>query len=70
MTDWVLRVSDRCDKCGVQAFYRVEFGGGMQLDFCRRCFLQREQALRESAESVVDESMKLEKVIPSEPVGK
>lgn len=65
----VLRASDRCDKCGMQAYYRVEFGAGTDLDFCRRCFLAREQALRERALMVLDETYKLEKFISVEPEG-
>ena len=67
MSEWVLRVADRCDKCGAQAYYRAEFGAGTSLDFCRRCFLDREQALREQSSLVIDESVKLEKFIPVEP---
>jgi ribosomal protein S14 len=69
MTDTVLRVADRCDKCGTQAYYRVEFGNGLTLDFCRRDFLAREAALRETAQGVIDETFKLDKHIPVEPEG-
>ena len=66
---WVLQATDRCDKCGGQAYYRVEFGGGLDLDFCRHCFLEREAGLRAQGQSVLDESSKLEKHIPVEPEG-
>ena len=65
----VLRATDRCDKCGVQAYYRVEFGSGSCLDFCRRCFLQREAALMAAARDVINETHKLNKFIPQEPDG-
>lgn len=65
----VLKVADRCDKCGVQAYYRVELGSGSSLDFCRRCFLQREAALMAVAKDVINETYKLEKFIPQEPGG-
>ena len=67
MSDWVLNAVDRCDKCGSEAYYRAEFGTGTHLDFCRRCFLYREEALREQAVVVIDESEKLGKFIPVEP---
>lgn len=65
----ILKAADRCDKCGVQAYYRVELGAGSCLDFCRKCFLEREQALLAVAKDVINETYKLEKFVPGEPGG-
>ena len=52
-----LRLADRCDRCGAQAFVRVVFGeDGMRwLDFCGHHFTKHEIVLRWVAEDIYDE---------------
>jgi hypothetical protein len=40
----VLRVADRCDRCGAQALVRVEVGG-LPLDLCGHDYREYEPAL-------------------------
>ncbi|MGI5169934.1 DUF7455 domain-containing protein [Spirillospora sp. CA-253888] len=39
-----LKVTDRCDRCGAQAFVRIEFGG-LDLLFCGHHYRRNEMAL-------------------------
>lgn len=59
---WALRIADRCDRCGAQAFARarvvVEVGGErgpVDLNFCGHHFAKHEDALRAVAVEVIDE---------------
>lgn len=54
----VINVSDRCDKCGGQAFFWVNGVSG-DLFFCRHHFLKYENAIRAYAFEVIDETYKL-----------
>lgn len=54
-----LRVADRCDRCGVQAFVRVRITGGV-LDFCARDYRLNEPGLAAAGAVVlVDERHRL-----------
>jgi hypothetical protein len=48
--------SDRCDRCGAQAFIRVVLPAGGELYFCVHHGRQYEGRLRELAATIVDES--------------
>lgn len=54
----VLTVSDRCDRCNSQAFVWVNGVNG-DLQFCRHHFLKYEDALRDYAFEIVDETYKI-----------
>lgn len=41
-----LKVADRCDRCGAQAWVRIRFGRGGWLDLCAHHFAKHEPALR------------------------
>jgi hypothetical protein len=55
-----LTVSDRCDRCGAQAFVRVYLDGGSALQFCGHHFKEHEVRLRAVAVDVQDETESLE----------
>ena len=55
-----LTASDRCDRCGAQAYLRVELQGGGELHFCAHHAREHGDALREVASHVQDETHKLE----------
>ncbi len=57
--DRPLQVADRCDRCGAQAFVRATLRGGLDLLFCAHHWRDNEDALREQAVQIVDESHKL-----------
>ena len=48
--------SDRCDQCGSQAFAQAFMANASSLFFCRHHFLQHHAALELKAESMVDET--------------
>ena len=54
-----LTVSDRCDRCGAQAFVRVYLGEGSALQFCAHHFHEHEGKLRNIALDIQDESAEL-----------
>ncbi|MBC9224871.1 hypothetical protein H9L21_08890 [Aeromicrobium senzhongii] len=54
-----LTTADRCDRCGAQAFVRVELSAGTDLMFCAHHGRQHEERLREIAVSYRDESDRL-----------
>jgi hypothetical protein len=55
-----LTASDRCDRCGAQAYLRVELQSGGELLFCAHHAREHGDKLREVAASVTDETHKLE----------
>lgn len=60
-----LRVADRCDRCGAQAF-ALTVVSDVDLLFCGHHFRKYEAALREVAEVVIDERWAInEKPTPS-----
>lgn len=50
--------NSRCDRCGSRAYYMIVFDSG-DLYFCRHDFLKNEEAIREMAYYVIDESHQL-----------
>lgn len=50
----VLKIADRCDKCGAQAFVLAKFGSG-ELMFCGHHFNEHELMIREQSYEIVDE---------------
>lgn len=54
-----LTASDRCDRCGAQAYVRATMGSGLDLLLCAHHFRENEERLREVSVSIHDESTKL-----------
>lgn len=59
LDNFLLTNQDRCDACGSQAYFAVNFSGS-QLLFCRHDFKKNETVLLTQATSVRDESAQLE----------
>lgn len=55
----VLSATDRCDRCGAQAYVRVELPGGSSLQFCGHHWGAHEAALSPQATQVINELHKL-----------
>ncbi len=55
----VLNASDRCDRCGAQAYLRVELPGGGELHFCAHHAREHGEKLRSVAVTVHDETHRL-----------
>jgi hypothetical protein len=54
-----LSAADRCDRCGAQAYLRVELQSGGELLFCAHHAREHGEKLREIAANLVDETDKL-----------
>jgi hypothetical protein len=54
-----LTAADRCDRCGAQAYLRVELQSGGELLFCAHHAREHGDKLKEIAANVVDETHKL-----------
>jgi len=54
-----LTAVDRCDRCGAQAYLRVELQSGGELLFCAHHAREHGDKLKEIAANVVDETHKL-----------
>lgn len=54
-----LTAADRCDRCGAQAYLRVELSSGGELLFCAHHAREHEDKLREIAASIQDETGRL-----------
>jgi hypothetical protein len=54
-----LTASDRCDRCGAQAYLRVELNGGAELLFCAHHAREHGEKLRAIAINVHDETGRL-----------
>lgn len=54
-----LSAADRCDRCGAQAYLRVELQSGGELLFCAHHAREHGAKLREIAAHVVDETKRL-----------
>jgi hypothetical protein len=54
-----LTAADRCDRCGAQAYLRVELQSGGELLFCAHHAREHGDKLKEIAVNVVDETHKL-----------
>lgn len=55
---YLLKNTDRCDRCSSQAFVWVNGVSG-DLLFCRHHFLKNEEAIRAYAFEIVDETEKI-----------
>ncbi|MDN7121249.1 hypothetical protein INN71_07570 [Nocardioides sp. ChNu-153] len=55
-----LTATDRCDRCGAQAYLRVELASGGELLFCAHHARQHGDALRSVASNVQDETHRLQ----------
>jgi hypothetical protein len=58
-TSAALSAADRCDRCGAQAYLKVELQSGGELLFCAHHAREHGDKLREVAAHVVDETGKL-----------
>jgi hypothetical protein len=58
-TSTPLTAADRCDRCGAQAYLRVELLSGGELLFCAHHAREHGEALKEVAATMVDETEKL-----------
>lgn len=54
-----LTATDRCDRCGAQAYVRATMESGFDLLLCGHHWRENESRLREIAVSIQDESIKL-----------
>ena len=54
-----LKIADRCDRCGAQAF-ALAVVNGTRLKFCGHHFREHRPALAKVADVLVDETYKLE----------
>lgn len=54
-----LSATDRCDRCGAQAYVRVVLDGGSDLLFCSHHWNAHSEKLRPVALEIVDETHKL-----------
>jgi hypothetical protein len=54
-----LSAADRCDRCGAQAYLRVELQSGGELLFCAHHAREHGDKLRAIAAHVIDETEKL-----------
>ncbi|MGH3356528.1 MAG: DUF7455 domain-containing protein [Nocardioidaceae bacterium] len=54
-----LTAEDRCDRCGAQAYIRVELAGGGELLFCAHHGREHADKLRTVALTIHDESERL-----------
>ncbi|WP_218851385.1 DUF7455 domain-containing protein [Nocardioides panaciterrulae] len=54
-----LTAADRCDRCGAQAYLRVELQAGGELLFCAHHAREHGDKLREIAANVHDETHRL-----------
>jgi hypothetical protein len=62
-----LSAADRCDRCGAQAYLRVELQTGGELLFCAHHAREHGDKLRQIAVNVVDETHKLADTPPIAP---
>jgi hypothetical protein len=64
-----LSAADRCDRCGAQAYLKVELQSGGELLFCAHHAREHGDKLREVAAQVVDETDRLHHTAASAPDG-
>lgn len=60
-----LTALDRCDRCGAQAYLRVELQTGGELMFCAHHAREHGDKLKEIAANLVDETHKLAPTPPT-----
>jgi hypothetical protein len=58
--DESLTASDRCDRCGAQAYLRVKFEGGGELLFCAHHAKAHSDKLKQVALKIHDETDKID----------
>ena len=66
-TSSALSAADRCDRCGAQAYLRVELQSGGELLFCAHHAREHGDKLREIAAHVTDETGKLRDIPATAP---
>lgn len=54
-----LDATDRCDRCGAQAYVRVVLTGGGELMFCSHHWNTHSESLRSKAADITDETHRL-----------
>lgn len=54
-----LTAADRCDRCGAQAYLRVELQSGGELLFCAHHAREHDDKIKEAAAHIQDETHKL-----------
>ena len=54
-----LTAADRCDRCGAQAYLKVELLSGGELHFCAHHAREHSDALKAVAANVIDETHRL-----------
>lgn len=59
-----LTAADRCDRCGAQAYVRVELANGAALQFCGHHWGTHEAALAPKATRVINQLHKLTESSP------
>lgn len=59
-----LTAADRCDRCGAQAYVRVELANGTALQFCGHHWGTHEAALTPKAARVINQLHKLTESSP------
>lgn len=59
-----LTAADRCDRCGAQAYLRVEMPSGAELFFCAHHGREHNDALRAVATTIQDETERLQTPAP------
>jgi hypothetical protein len=57
--NFLLTAQDRCDACGAQAYYQVNFGETSKLMFCSHHYNANKAKLLKTAVNVRDESARL-----------
>lgn len=62
-----LTAEDRCDRCGAQAYLRVELQSGGELLFCAHHAREHGDKLKEVAATVLDETHRLSSTSSSAP---
>ncbi|MGI8762133.1 MAG: DUF7455 domain-containing protein [Jatrophihabitantaceae bacterium] len=60
-----LTATDRCDRCGAQAYVRAVMASGSELLFCAHHWHDNEARLRELGARIHDESERLAEVSPT-----
>ena len=60
-----LLATDRCDRCGAQAYVRVHLNSGGELMFCAHHGHEYDSALRQVAADIHDESQRLNNDAPA-----
>jgi hypothetical protein len=63
-----LSASDRCDRCGAQAYLRVRLPAGGELLFCAHHAKQHEDSLKKVAVEIQDERNKLTSITATAPL--